>query len=179
MDSIEEVLRDAGMSRSERQNILDDVETQIMDMLSARSKGEPAVEDVKAVIAELDPPESYASEGKGEQRREQAGAVPLVPAKRGTLDKIALAFSIGGMVLPVLLLVGGSVWPGPAVGVGPQRLMFMRVVLAVLLFVGLELTGLVLGAVTWRKACGKAATVLSASSLVLSLFFLTMQMRWP
>ena len=62
LDLIDEMLRGSGMSRSERQSILDDVQTQVLDMLAARTEGEPTVEDVRAVIAELDPPEYYAQE---------------------------------------------------------------------------------------------------------------------
>ncbi len=156
------------MSRSERQNILDDVETQIVEMLSARTQGNPMVEDVKAVIAELDPPESYAAEEQGERRQEPAKAMPLVSAKKGSLHKIALVFSIGGFVLPFLLLLGGEVWPRWAVRGGAELDMWVRVVPAILSFAALQLTGLVLGAVTWRKPGGKAAAILSACSLMLA-----------
>ena len=171
LDSIDEVLRSAEMSRSERQNILDDVETQIVEMLTARTGANPTVEDVKAVIAELDPPESYASEGQREQRKEPDRSAPLAPAKKWTLDKIAFVFSIGGLVLPVLLIVAGEVWPRWAVRPGAELDMWVRVVPALLVFVAFELTGLVLGGITWRRSCGKAAAILSASSLILSLFF--------
>ena len=151
LDSIEEVLRGTGMARSERQNILDDVETQIVEMLAARTHGRPTVEDAKAVIAELDPPESYASEGQGEQRKEPERSAPLALPKKWTLDKIALAFSIGGVVLLAIPL---------------------RLVPPLVTFFAFELTGLVLGGITLRRPCGKAAAILSTCSLILALLFM-------
>ena len=100
LDSIEEVLRDAGMPRSERQNILDDVETQIVEMLSARTQGNPTVEDVKAVIAELDPPESYAPDGEGSQRKQSETVVAAPRLKKWTMERIAFSLSIAGIVVP-------------------------------------------------------------------------------
>ncbi len=72
LDSIEDVLRGTGMARSERQNILDDIETQIVEMLTARTHGRPTLEDVKAVIAELDPPESYAEHAEDDRKGPRA-----------------------------------------------------------------------------------------------------------
>jgi len=158
LDSIEEVLRGTGMARSERQNILDDVETQIVEMLAARAHGSPTVQDVKAVIAELDPPESYAPEGQGEQQEEQASISPFFgPTKKWTVDKTALGFSIGGVVVPILFAVIGRVVLGP-----PAPSLTLCFPLA------LEATGLILGIATWHKPLGKAATILSTCILVFS-----------
>jgi quercetin dioxygenase-like cupin family protein len=57
----------AGMGPDERQNIIADLREQIEEMLSdrARQSGKPvAIEDVEAVLAELDPPESYTEAGQ-------------------------------------------------------------------------------------------------------------------
>jgi hypothetical protein len=162
LDSIEEVLRSTGMTRSERQNILDDVETQIVEMLTARTQETPTVEDAKAVIAELDPPESYAPEGQGEQQEEQGSILPFfAPTKKWTVDKTALGFSIGGIVVPVLLaLIGRVVLGGRAMS------------LSVCFPLVLEATGLILGIATWHKPLGKAATILSACILILVIVFI-------
>jgi len=62
LDAIDRVLAGAGMSRSERRNVTDDVETQIQEMLAARGSAQPpAIADVEAVLSQLDPPEAYAS----------------------------------------------------------------------------------------------------------------------
>src|SRR5680860_1396065 len=49
LDAIDDTLRNSGLSQSERQSILDDVEAQIHDMLIDRAQGEPTVEDARAV----------------------------------------------------------------------------------------------------------------------------------
>ena len=61
--AVERTLADGGMGEEERQNIAGDLRVQIEEMLSARaaSSGKPvAIEDIEAVLAELDPPESYS-----------------------------------------------------------------------------------------------------------------------
>lgn len=63
LDSIERVLIRAGVSRGERRDIVQDVESQIYDELGRQTEGEPTRRDVLAVLAKLDPPESYAPEG--------------------------------------------------------------------------------------------------------------------
>jgi hypothetical protein len=155
LDSIEEVLRGAAMSRSERQNILDDVETQIVEMLAARTHGRPTVEDVKAVIAELDPPESYASEGQGEQKKEPERSAPLALPKKWTLDRIALAFSIAGAVMLSL-----------QVEIRSSNSLFSISPFA------FEAAGLILGIVTLPKPLARAAVILSACTLILALLFM-------
>ncbi len=62
LDLIDAVLRDGGMTRSDRQSVLDDVRGHIVEMLRERVQCESMVGDVQAVIAELDPPESYAGD---------------------------------------------------------------------------------------------------------------------
>lgn len=92
IDAVDYSLASGGMGSDERQNIAADLREQIEEMLSERAgpSGKPvAIEDVEAVLAELDPPESYiesgrpkeaetpvhsgASCGKG-QRRHEGGA---------------------------------------------------------------------------------------------------------
>jgi len=78
LDEIEKVLQSAGMSRDERRNVLDNVETQVLEMLAARVQGQPSPEEVSAVIAELDPPESYAAGA----REPEAAAAPATRMSR-------------------------------------------------------------------------------------------------
>jgi hypothetical protein len=59
LDGLERVLLTAGVSRPQRQAICEDVELQVREMLWARSQATPTVEQVRAVLAELDPPEAY------------------------------------------------------------------------------------------------------------------------
>ncbi len=59
--AVERSLSEAGVSNDERQNVTADLRVQIEEMLSARTEGKtPTLEDVQAVLSELDPPESYS-----------------------------------------------------------------------------------------------------------------------
>ncbi len=62
LDAIDAALSAAGMSRSERRSITDDVEAQVLEMLSSRAGPSPTLADAEAVLAELDSPEAYARE---------------------------------------------------------------------------------------------------------------------
>ena len=61
LDSIDEALRNAGAPRDERRGIVDDVEAQVLAMLETGAVHVSRLEDLEAVIAELDPPASYAA----------------------------------------------------------------------------------------------------------------------
>jgi quercetin dioxygenase-like cupin family protein len=77
--AVDRALGEGGMAAEERQNITADLSVQIEEMLSERASqsGKPvALEDVEVVLAELDPPESYAEAGEAREEQEpvQAGA---------------------------------------------------------------------------------------------------------
>lgn len=61
LDAIERVLLRGNVTRIERRSIVDEVETQIYEMLAARPEQESAAA-VVAILAELDPPAAYAPE---------------------------------------------------------------------------------------------------------------------
>ena len=63
LDAVEAALAAAGNWREQRRGVVDDLEAQILDMLAARSKA-PTLEDVEAVLATLDSPAAYGSEGE-------------------------------------------------------------------------------------------------------------------
>jgi len=61
--AVDHALVESGTAAEERANIVDDLRVQIQEMLADRAaqSGKPsAVEDVEAVLDDLDPPESYA-----------------------------------------------------------------------------------------------------------------------
>jgi hypothetical protein len=60
LDAVESQLRTAGADRTQRRGIVDDLETQILDMLAAQKKEPPSSADVDAVLARLDPPSAYS-----------------------------------------------------------------------------------------------------------------------
>jgi hypothetical protein len=61
LDAVDRVLVSAELAWSERRNIIDEVETQVFELL-ARRTSTPAAADVLAVLESLDPPESYRPE---------------------------------------------------------------------------------------------------------------------
>ncbi|HEX7447569.1 MAG TPA: hypothetical protein VF306_08490 [Pirellulales bacterium] len=73
LDAIERVLLRGNVTRSERRSIVDEVETQIYEMLAARPEQEPAAA-VAAILTELDPPAAYAPD-------EAAGAADTASAQ--------------------------------------------------------------------------------------------------
>jgi hypothetical protein len=62
LKEVDEVLKRCGSSWHDRNNIRDNIQTQIREMLAQRSLDMPTLADVDAVIAGLDDPESYAPE---------------------------------------------------------------------------------------------------------------------
>jgi hypothetical protein len=64
LDAVEQALARGGASRHERQRVTEDLELQIREMLAARAGERPTEADVRAVLAELDPPEAYAAAGE-------------------------------------------------------------------------------------------------------------------
>ena len=70
LDAIERVLAEAGVPRSERRSICDEVEAQACEMVWERAAGEPTEQHMRAVLAELDDPEAYreAAEPGGQAR---------------------------------------------------------------------------------------------------------------
>lgn len=61
LDAIERVLIRGNVSRAERRSIVDEVESQIHEMLAARVEQEP-IAAISEVLAQLDRPEAYAPE---------------------------------------------------------------------------------------------------------------------
>jgi len=79
IQAVDRALAEGGMADDERQNITADLSVQIEEMLADRAAQSGKVispQDVEAVLAELDPPESYAEAGQQkeeEQVEEMAG----------------------------------------------------------------------------------------------------------
>ncbi len=72
LDAIDNVLLKEGMSRTERQAITDEIASQIREILNERHGPSPDAVRVRAIIAELDPPEAY--QASAEQRSAPAAA---------------------------------------------------------------------------------------------------------
>jgi hypothetical protein len=62
LDAVEKVLIDTGRTREQRRAVVDDLESQIIEMLAARTAN-PVLVDIEAVLSEIDPPSVYAEPG--------------------------------------------------------------------------------------------------------------------
>jgi mannose-6-phosphate isomerase-like protein (cupin superfamily) len=78
--AVDAAMAKADVAPRERQNVIDDLRGQIAEMLAARPTQPPTAADVEAVLAELDPPESYA--GEREDEPVGAGAATGAPPPR-------------------------------------------------------------------------------------------------
>ncbi|MFO0808834.1 MAG: hypothetical protein U0746_09445 [Gemmataceae bacterium] len=112
LDAVDRVLLHAGTPRSERREIVGEVEAQIFEMLARRGDA-PARADVLAVLSQLDPPESYAPDGfdvrefrtawaANEPAGPRVSALAVCGAAAGVLDAFFVVAALG------LLFVGGE-----------------------------------------------------------------------
>lgn len=107
LDAVEAALQRTRRSREQRRGILDDLETQILDMLGKRSE-RPTVGDMEAVLAGLDPPAAY---GEGSTApfvmAVPSGAAQAPAPDRPRYSRTAIAGLICILVslLPMVLLL--------------------------------------------------------------------------
>jgi hypothetical protein len=105
LDTIERVLMQGNTPRVERRSILDDTETQILEMLWAEAGGqEPTRYDLLRVLGRLEPPEAFAGEHvESAQPARRARSSVFGPSKGVSITKPAYS-TIG-----ILACVGGLV----------------------------------------------------------------------
>ena len=164
LDAIDDVLRNGGLSRSERQNILDDVEAQVHEMLVDRAPGEPRFEDARAVLAEMDSPESY-----GDEDRAAPTVAPEKKEGQFASGRLALRLSVGSLLAALLLvgftallltyyrgyMAGDRFWP-----------MFVSVSISITAFLlPCQIVAFILGVVAGSRPKGKAARILALASI--------------
>jgi len=115
LDAIDRVLTASGMSRAERRNVCDDVETQIQEMLARRAGDAPSVADVEAVLAKLDPPEAYAASRteSGESQPAASEVGPVLPAR---FSRTAIA---GAVWAPLFFIAFTTIYVARRVAVEP------------------------------------------------------------
>jgi hypothetical protein len=63
LDAVETHLQAAGAAREKRRAIVDDLETQILDMLPQTKDRPASIADIDDVLNRMDPPQAYANEG--------------------------------------------------------------------------------------------------------------------
>jgi hypothetical protein len=114
LDSIERVLMQGNAPRVERRSILDDTETQILEMLWAEAGDhEPTRSDLLRVLGRLEPPEAFAGEhvestpfarkARGE-RGALLGPCEGVSITKPTYSTIGILACVGGLVTLVFNL---------------------------------------------------------------------------
>ena len=141
LDTIDRMLL-GRMPRSERLEIVREVESQIFELLRERCSDEPTREDVLAVLARLDPPEAYLAEEPerepGARPRPLIG--PTVPFQLraqpagGARRKTALASGVLGIAVIALLILAwpllagfATMFPDPGALVGIFFFMLMAI----------------------------------------------------
>ncbi len=116
LDTIDRMLL-GRLPRSERVEIVREVESQIFELLGERNSGELTREDVLAVLARLDPPEAYLPDEASREplpRRGAATALPRQPLRErdpwtGRASGILgiTSFVMLLMLYPLALLLSG------------------------------------------------------------------------
>jgi hypothetical protein len=101
LDAVEKVLTDAGRTREQRRAVLDDLESQILDMLATRT-AKPVLADVEAVLGEIDPPSAYAEPRPDGNIEATAPSELKAPARPARLSRVAL----WGFICIIASLVG-------------------------------------------------------------------------
>jgi hypothetical protein len=133
------------MPADEKADLLGELREHIYQGLEARAGGsEPALDDLHALLAEMDPPAAY-------------GAHDQAPAEGGkgtmSIGLIALCICLGSLLvaLPLLLLQGLVLW------------------IPAFLFLGGQIAALVLGIIGRSSPYGKAAIVVSSLLMLLTV----------
>jgi hypothetical protein len=105
LDAVEAALHRTRRSREQRRGIVDDLETQILDMLGRRSE-RPTLGDMEAVLAGLDPPAAYG-EGSPGTVATPAVAAPAAASAAPRYSRTAIAGFICILVslLPLVVVV--------------------------------------------------------------------------
>lgn len=134
----------------EARSILNDLESQIQEALADRAAGrEPAPEDVSAVLAEMDAPESF-----------DAPAEAPSPLKRLGLGGLALAISLAGvLILTIQVAVFG---PWYRHSPGPELALLLPITLC-------QVIAIILGVMSWREKLGKVAVIAASAILLVGL----------
>lgn len=101
LEAIETALRSRDVPISERRNVIDDVESQIIDMLAGAAGDRPTVADVDSVLSQLDPPSAYAEQPLSDL---QGAPEAAQPPKRRRLSRAALVGAIWAAFFPLAIL---------------------------------------------------------------------------
>lgn len=144
----------ANQTPEQKRDILADLEAHIYEGLANRAADrQPTIEDLQAVLTEMDQPESYA----------QPAEIPKThPPNRRATGIVALSISLGTVILAVFIAILieqlSHKWQG----------YLLDGWLAYLIFLAGQVTAFILGLIAWKNRFGKTAVIVSAALLVLS-----------
>ena len=113
LDAVERVLVTAGHAREQRRAVMDDLEAQILEMLAARS-ATPALADVEAVLAQLDPPDAYSN-----AERARPPAIPEAQRRPSKAGRRALFCILGGVALLLIAALAIALFSAPVRDASP------------------------------------------------------------
>ncbi|MFN0018115.1 MAG: hypothetical protein ACKVP0_07650 [Pirellulaceae bacterium] len=141
LDAIDQNLLRAGLPRHQRRSIVEEVENQILEMLSRLEVAEYTRADVLAVLAKLDPPEAYgvgvpSSDGLPEPPK---GGTPTLRGMRAAANQVVervkaewnpawlacFAAGLGIFSLLLALVFVAIVGPGEGAVIGALFLMLL------------------------------------------------------
>jgi hypothetical protein len=158
------------LPKDECSAILDNLEAQIQEALSSRCKGvEPTPEDVKAVLAEMDPPEAFDTVSS-----EVPGAGP-----RPDIGKAALYISVVGIILSMVLAILYICVDPPHSGAKLNQestagFVVATLAVAYLLVIPSQVLAIIVAAFSKGDRLGRKAIVISTTCLVLWLVLLVL-----
>jgi hypothetical protein len=168
LDAVEKVLVDGGRTRAQRRAVLDDLESQIQEMLAARSAN-PALPDIDAVLGQIDPPGAYAEGRSNAAGAGEASTIlgSLAPTGIARLSRAALwgfVCVLGALV--GALVVNGIAWTmlvpsaPPHVYVEDSFVLWVVISrLATVTLLGVGLIGTILGWIGFVQIRGSKGTL--------------------
>jgi hypothetical protein len=122
LEEIDKALGAQNIEWVQRRAIVDDVEGQITEMLSARKVGTPTMADIEAILVELDPPASYGASLGGAAAPPPALPVNLPPAKLSRRAVWGAVFAPLVLILGLFFMVRQTTYPQPAAAETATRL---------------------------------------------------------
>ncbi len=171
LDTIDRMLL-GRLPRSERVEIVREVESQIFDLLGARDSAELTREDVLAVLGRLDPPEAYLPDEASSEplpRRGPAVALPRRPLRERNPWTGRVSGILGITMLVMLLMFYPLVLLSGLVNGSGGAVIVLWYVVALMTFVG-SIIGLVFaGQARVKGGWAVAGLVTNIFALLLSL----------
>jgi hypothetical protein len=165
IEAVDRVLAESGVPASDRNAIVGEIELQVRDTLTDRCpRGTvPSIADVDAVLAELDPPESYIDR--------DALASIAAPASPSTAGRVSLGLTLAGFVLVITMAFTGGIENS----LFPRALAEMMALTAIVIFP----LAFVCGLIGRRSTSGKLGAGLSGVCCLAELAFFVLITRIP